>query len=71
MATDCLPIILSVLHKNAQKSSTNFKPSIHNVLSTGTNFGGKYGFPGAWGSQGINSHHLFPHGGLQVAKNTQ
>ena len=25
-------------HKNAQKSSKNFKPSIHNVVSTGTNF---------------------------------
>ena len=28
-------------HKNAQKSSKNFKPSIHNVASTGTNFGKK------------------------------
>ena len=25
-------------HKNAQKSSKNFKPSIHNVVSTGTIF---------------------------------
>ena len=25
-------------HKNAQKKYRNFKPSIHNVVSTGTNF---------------------------------
>ena len=25
-------------HKNAQKNSQNFKPSIHTVVSTGTNF---------------------------------
>ena len=25
-------------HKNAQKGPKNFKPSIHNVVSTGTNF---------------------------------
>ena len=28
-------------HKNAQKISKNFKPSIHNVVSTGTNFAKK------------------------------
>ena len=38
-----LPIILSIrnpqnAHKNTEKSSKNFKPSIHNATSTGTNF---------------------------------
>ena len=57
-----LPIILSdenpqKVHNNVQKSSKNFKPSKHNVVTTGTNFAKKiclfmYLLP-VLGSQGI------------------
>ena len=29
---------IKTAHNNAQKSSKNFKPSVHNVFSTGTNY---------------------------------
>ena len=44
-------------HKNVQKSSKNFKPSIHNVVSTGTNIFAKIWLSmcllAVLGSQGI------------------
>ena len=58
-------------HKNAQKSSKTFKPSIHNVVSTGTNFAkiwltdvptGCVRFARYCGK--VYTRHLFPYGGL-------
>ena len=52
-----LPIILRIWfpknpHKNAQKSSKIFKPSIHNVVNTGTTFAKNMALV-VLGSQGI------------------
>ena len=53
-------------HKNAQKISKNFKPSIHNVVSTGTNFAKNVAFYVPIGCVGfarycgkIHGRHLF------------
>ena len=51
----CLPIILSVRKSEKQsipvkthKNSKSSKPSMHNVVSAGTNLGNKHGFLGAY-----------------------
>ena len=58
-------------HKNAQKRSKNFKPSIHNVVSTGTNFSKNVAFCVPIGCVRFASYcgkmyrrHLFSYGGL-------
>ena len=59
-------------HKNAQKSSKNFKPRINNVVGTGTNFAIKIWLPLYLSAVRLTSpyrgkmqsHHLFPYGGF-------